>query len=71
MSRKIKWSLREKDFIRDNAAKMTDLELSKELSKVTGQLFTMKAVRLQRQKMGLNKKSGRGVVKLDINHLNL
>jgi len=60
MSRKIKWTEQLKDYIKANAEKMTDEEISKALSKY-GQYFSTKAVRLQRQKMGIEKCRGRGV----------
>ena len=60
MSRKIKWTQQLKDFIKKNAEKMTDEEIAKALSKY-GQYFTMKAVRLQRQKMGIEKCGGRSI----------
>jgi len=61
MSRKAKWTDYDKDFVKENAATMIDEELAKALSKASGKYFTMKAVRLQRQSMGIAKKNGRGV----------
>ncbi len=55
------WMESEKQYIRDNANKKKDVELSKELTKMTGRVVSLQAVRKQRQKMGLGKKPGRGV----------
>lgn len=55
------WTDTEKAFVRDNAHKLTDQQISKILSDATGKTITMLAVRKQRQKMGIKKGFGRGV----------
>lgn len=55
------WTEIEKQFIRDNAATMKDKELAEELTRKTGRIITTQSVRKQRQKLGIQKKQGRGV----------
>ena len=55
-----KWTERDKEFLRDNAASMTDGEIAKQLGK-----FTAAAVRKMRQRLGIRKQRGRGVCGLD------
>jgi hypothetical protein len=50
-----KWTERDKEFLRDNAASMTDEEIAKQLGK-----FTAAAVRKMRQRLGIRKQRGRG-----------
>jgi hypothetical protein len=64
-----KWTPFEKQFIAENAATMTDKQLAQELTSKAAQIgnnrtYTLKSVRLVRQKLGLKKKNGRGVCKL-------
>lgn len=55
------WKEHEKAFIRDNADTMKDRELAVELTKNTGRIVTVQAVRKQRQKLGITKERGRGI----------
>lgn len=55
------WKEHERMFIRDNANTMKDKELAVKLSKITGRLVTVQAVRKQRQKLGITKARGRGI----------
>tara|TARA_Y100000296_G_scaffold76262_1_gene96729 strand:+ start:4702 stop:4956 length:255 start_codon:yes stop_codon:yes gene_type:complete len=57
----IKWSEKEKDYIRENAATMKDVDIADELTLIAGRVITLDAVRKVRQKMGIMKKPGRGV----------
>ena len=58
------WSDAERAFIRNNAGKMTDQKISDELTRITGRVITLSAVRRQRHRMGIAKKSGRGICEL-------
>jgi len=59
------WNEVERQFIRDNAGKITDEEGARLLSEIAGRAITIHAWRKQRQKLGLKKAPGRGVCKLD------
>jgi hypothetical protein len=61
---KHKWLDKEKEFIKLNAGILTDRQLAIRLSKMYNTELTMESVRKQRQKMGIKKKHGRGVCKL-------
>ena len=69
----IKWTDEDRQFIRDNAAFMKDIDIAKELTEKTGREVTLDAVRKVRQKIGIKKKHGRGicgVIKQDVNKAN-
>lgn len=53
------WSEAEKNYIRENYVEETDESLASNLTKMTGKLRKMEAVKKQRQRMNLIKKSGR------------
>jgi len=55
-----KYSAEEIQFIKDNASKYSDEDLTKELMSVFNRFFTMGAVRKQRQRLGISKKGHRG-----------
>jgi hypothetical protein len=55
---KKRWKESEKNFLKENAGKMTDAELAKRLNK------SVKAIREARYRLGLKKCSGRGIVEL-------
>lgn len=57
----IKWTEREKEYIRDNAATVKDKDLAANLTEMSGRKITLDAVRKIRQKLGIIKKSGRGI----------
>jgi len=59
------WNEIERQFIRENAANVTDEEGARLLSDIAGRTITVHAWRKQRQKMGLKKAPGRGVCKLE------
>lgn len=59
-----KWTENDKNFLRDNASKMKDIEISEALTKSSGRIVSLEAVRKMRQKLGLKKASGRGIVKV-------
>ena len=61
------WSDVEKQFIKDNAANMTDEQLIVHLSKFTSRKISLHALRKQRRKLGIIKKCGRGVCAIHIN----
>ena len=69
----IKWLESERQYIRDNCDEMKDVDIAKELTRMTQgrrDPVSLQAVRKQRQKMGLSKIPGRGkcgLVKNDIN----
>lgn len=58
------WQEHENQYIRDNAAKMTDKDLAISLSKIAGRTISMGALRKQRQKLKISKGNGRGVCKV-------
>jgi len=58
------WHENEKDYIRQNAATMTDEEIAKTLTVQLNRPVTLQAVRKQRQKLKIVKAHGRGVCKL-------
>ena len=58
------WTESDKQFIRNNASVMKDIELAQELSKRTGRKVSIQAVRKQRQKLGIAKAQGRGICAL-------
>ena len=60
----IKWSAEERQFIRDNAHCMKDKDIAVEITSRSGRQVSLGAVRKMRQRMGVTKKSGRGVCKL-------
>ncbi len=55
------WTEVDRKFIRENAGHMKDAEMAVKLTRATGRLVTIHALRKQRQKMGISKKPGRGV----------
>ena len=57
----IKWTEDEKDYIRENAATMKDIDIADNLTIKSGRKITLDAVRKVRQKLGIIKKPGRGV----------
>jgi len=56
--RKSRWTEIEKAFLRKNSGEMKDKDMAKHLRK------SIKAVREMRRRIGLVKKSGRGIVEL-------
>ena len=57
----VKWTENEKNYIKDNAHHMKDIEISKALTETSGRKVTLQAVRKMRQKLGVKKKCGRGI----------
>lgn len=55
------WTEAEKNFVRANAGVMSDARLADRLSLLTGRTVTTNSVRHVRTRMGLTKKSGRGI----------
>lgn len=55
---KSRWTEMEKSFLVENSSKMKDEEIATSLRK------TLKSIREMRRRMGLIKKSGRGIVAL-------
>lgn len=60
----VKWSAKDRQFIRANAHKMKDRELAAELSSASGRDVSTGAVRKARQRLGIAKKGGRGICEL-------
>jgi len=58
------WNEAERQFIRDNAAILTDKDGATQLSRITGRPVTVHAWRKQRQKMGISKMPGRGICRI-------
>lgn len=54
-----KWTNEDKEFIRDNAASMSDDELALRLSQLTNTVVSVTMIRAQRRKLGIKKKQGR------------
>ena len=63
-----RWTVAEKNFIRENAHKLTDKQMAERLSGLTGRKVTLYAVRKQRQRMGVAKVSGRSICALRQKH---
>ena len=61
----IKWSAEDKKFIKDSAADLKDKDLAKELSLRNGRPVALGAIRKLRQRLGIAKKSGRGICALE------
>ena len=59
-----KWTENDKNFLRENANKMKDIEIAQALTESTGRKVSLEAVRKQRQKLGIKKAAGRGIVKV-------
>jgi|TARA_R110000824_G_scaffold48118_2_gene136037 hypothetical protein len=59
-----KWAEKDLRYIRENAGVMKDRELAAELTQRSGRPVTLGAVRKMRQRLGIEKKGGRGVCKL-------
>jgi hypothetical protein len=59
-----KWAEKDLQYIRENAGALKDRELAAELTKRSGRPVTLGAVRKMRQRLGIEKKSGRGICKL-------
>lgn len=55
-----RWNIAETQFLKENVHQLTDEQLAAELTKITGQTFTMTSVRRKRQRLGLKKVQGRG-----------
>jgi len=60
----IKWTVEEKEFIRENAGSMKDKDLAQKLCEKSGRHITVDALRKVRQKLGIKKKHGRGICAL-------
>ena len=60
----IKWTLEDKQFIRDNASSVKDKDLATTLSRRNQRIISIDAVRKLRQRLGVIKKSGRGKCEL-------
>jgi hypothetical protein len=60
----VKWTKMMVEFVRRNAAKLTDKEGAKQLSVICSRAITTYAWRKQRQLLGLAKRPGRGVSRL-------
>lgn len=61
----VKWSENEKTFVRENAHRMKDKDIAKILTERSGREVSLQAVRKMRQKLGVKKKSGRGICELN------
>jgi len=56
----IKWTLEDKQFVRENASIIKDKDLAIVLSRRNQRIISLDAVRKLRQRLGIIKKSGRG-----------
>ena len=56
----IKWTLEDKQFIKDHASNVKDKDLAIKLSERNQRIVSIDAVRKLRQRLGIIKKSGRG-----------
>lgn len=61
----IKWSAEDRQFIKEHAAHIKDKDLAKALSLRVGRSISLGAVRKLRQRLGIIKKSGRGICELE------
>jgi len=60
----IKWDSKDRQFIREHAAHTKDKDLAKQLSLYKGREISIDAIRKLRQRLGIIKKSGRGICEL-------
>ena len=60
-----KWTLKDKQFVREHASHVKDKDLAVELSLRNKRPVTLDAVRKLRQRLGIIKKSGRGRCELE------
>ena len=60
-----RWTSKDKQFIRENAHGIKDIDLAKELSLRNQRVISLDAVRKLRQRLGIIKKSGRGRCELE------
>ena len=60
-----KWTLKDKQFVREHASHIKDKDLAVELSLRNKRTVTLDAVRKLRQRLGIIKKSGRGRCELE------
>lgn len=68
------WTDAERQFVIENANVMKDSEIAVHLTRISGRMVSLQAVRKQRQKLGIAKKPGRGicsVVKQEENPLDI
>ena len=61
----IKWTTKDKQFVREHASSIKDKDLAKELSMRNQRTESLDAVRKLRQRLGIIKKSGRGRCELE------
>tara|TARA_R110002020_G_scaffold421801_1_gene630984 strand:- start:331 stop:555 length:225 start_codon:yes stop_codon:yes gene_type:complete len=59
-----KWAEKDLQYIRENAGVLKDRELAAELTQQSGRSVSLGAVRKMRQRLGIEKKGGRGICKL-------
>jgi hypothetical protein len=55
------WTKAERDYVLNNACRMRDADIAAALSRLTGRLVTLHAVRHIRQRGGTSKRMGRGI----------
>ena len=60
-----KWTLKDKQFVREHASYVKDKDLAIELGLRNKRTVTLEAVRKLRQRLGIIKKSGRGRCELE------
>ena len=60
-----RWTSKDKQFIRENAHCIKDIDLAKELSLRNQRVISLDAVRKLRERLGIIKKSGRGRCELE------
>ena len=54
-----KWSVAEKEFIRDNCEELSDKKIASKMCEISGERITSDMIRQQRRKMQVIKKKGR------------
>lgn len=59
------WTDAEINYISENAGRLTDIEISIELTRIMGRPVGIYAVREQRYKLNIAKKHGRGYCKIE------
>jgi hypothetical protein len=64
----IKWNPAHINFLIQNAPKMKDEDIMNELNRMGGGPFTLKSVRMKRQRLNIIKVAGRGKFKLRGRH---
>lgn len=64
MAKRVKWEEADRTFVKQNADKLTDQQLTDRLSEAKGRSISVQTVRKLRQSLGIVKARGRGACKV-------